>query len=127
MYKSSISATDVQSPLQYEKRISEDTDVYSIVQTDAVVFSVSVSPAATAFTYLYQVGYTAVAYDDVPLETLGGESVDAFTTACMELWLCSDGEYRPYEGRLYAELPAAYITTLNNEHYNTYGLFYTRN
>ena len=77
---------------------------------------------AASYTYLFQVGYTVVTLSTTTIRTPMGESVEAYNTACMELWYCSDGYYRTYEGRLYVDIPSAYITTLNNSNYDTYGL-----
>lgn len=84
--------------------------------------AISTVAQETEWTPVELVGYTVVLISQTPVYTPMDSPVDAYTTACAEIWLCSDGSERIRTDVLYADLPAAYITSLNNAAYTTYRL-----
>lgn len=96
--------------------ITNDSPLINCAESDIVAETTS------AWTYQYRAGYTWAHANPVYLAGPNGVSVLAYTNVCYEVWLCSDGVLRVRTDYVYADLPTAYKTTLNEQHYDVYGL-----
>ncbi len=90
------------------------------IEEEPIVIS-TVSPER-AVSLVEHTGYAPYPISITTVSTPHGTAVDAYTTVCAEVWLGSDGNSYVVTDALYSDLPASYITTLNNAAYTTFGL-----
>ena len=105
---------------QREKQL-DDSNMF-ISKTEGMIIEEGNVSATATYSFLYQVGYKARIIGSTPLRGPNGTSVTGYTTACYELWMCSDGIQRENLDIVYADIPSSYKTTLNNTYYDIYGI-----